>query len=230
MSKLFESSVYAGVAISLVAYVIGSWANRKTKLAIVNPILIAIALTIVVLSVAHVDYETYNQGAKYLSWFMTPATVCLAIPLYEQWLVLKKNWKAVLIGILTGVVTSLTTVFLLCRIMGANHKQYVTLLPKSVTTPIGMGISEELEGYVTITVAVIVVTGIIGNVMGEFILKIFKVTEPISKGLAYGTASHVLGTAKAMEVGEVEGSMSSLSIVVSGILTVALSMLYSHFM
>lgn len=230
MSKLFESSVYAGVAISLVAYVIGSWANRKTKLAIVNPILIAIALTIVVLSVAHVDYETYNQGAKYLSWFMTPATVCLAIPLYEQWLVLKKNWKAVLIGILTGVVTSLTTVLLLCRIMGANHKQYVTLLPKSVTTPIGMGISEELEGYVTITVAVIVVTGIIGNVMGEFILKIFKVTEPISKGLAYGTASHVLGTAKAMEVGEVEGSMSSLSIVVSGILTVALSMLYSHFM
>jgi predicted murein hydrolase (TIGR00659 family) len=230
MSKLFESSVYAGVAISLVAYVIGSWANRKTKLAIVNPILIAIALTIVVLSVAHVDYETYNQGAKYLSWFMTPATVCLAIPLYEQWMVLKKNWKAVLIGILTGVVTSLTTVLLLCRIMGANHKQYVTLLPKSVTTPIGMGISEELDGYVTITVAVIVVTGIIGNVMGEFILKIFKVTEPISKGLAYGTASHVLGTAKAMEVGEVEGSMSSLSIVVSGILTVALSMLYSHFM
>lgn len=143
--------------------------------------LISIILTIIVLVCAHIDYDTYNKGAVYLSWFLTPATVCLAIPLYEQWQLLKRNVKAVMLGITAGVLTSLTTVFVLSKLMGLTHQEYVTMLPKSITTAIGMGVSEELGGYVTITVAVIVVTGVIGNILGEFICKLFRITEPISR-------------------------------------------------
>lgn len=121
-----------------------------------------------------VDYDTYNEGAKYLSWLLTPATVCLAIPLYEQWELLKHNCKAVMAGLVAGVVTSLCTVFVLSKIMGLTHEEYVTMLPKSITTAIGMGVSEELGGYVTITVAVIIVTGVLGNIFGELVCKIFE--------------------------------------------------------
>lgn len=158
MNDFFDTSLFAGVTISLLAYLLGMVLKKKFKLGIFNPLLISICLTIVVLIVANIDYDTYNQGAVYLSWFLTPATVCLAIPLYEQWQLLKTNLKAVLLGITAGVLTSLCTVFVLAKILHLSHKEYVTLLPKSITTAIGMGVSEELGGYVTITVAVIVVT------------------------------------------------------------------------
>ena len=203
--------------------------KKKFKLGIFNPLLIAIVVSIIVLLIGKVDYKVYNQGAKYLSWLLTPATVCLAIPLYEQWSLLKKNFKAVLLGLVAGVVTSLGTVYVLSLIMGLSHKDYVTLLPKSITMAIGMGVSEELGGYVTITVAVIVVTGVLGNMAGALVCKIFRITEPISKGLAFGSASHAIGTAKAIEIGEVEGAMSSLAIAVSGILTVVLASVFAYF-
>ena len=164
-----------------------------------------------------------------LSWFLTPATVCLAIPLYEQIELLKTHWKAVIAGILSGVLTSLVTVFVLSKIMSLSHKEYVTMLPKSITTAIGMGVSEELGGYVTITVAVIIVTGVLGNILADFICKIFRITEPIAKGLAIGSASHAIGTAKAMEMGEIEGAMSSLSIAVAGIITVVGASIFANF-
>ena len=155
--------------------------------------------------------------------------MCLAIPLYEQWELLKKNYKAILVGIVSGVLTSLTTVLVLALIMGLSHEEYVTLLPKSITTAIGMGVSEELGGYVTITVAVIIITGVLGNMFGELVCRIFRITEPISKGLALGSAAHAIGTAKAVELGEVEGAMGSLSIAVSGILTVILASVFANF-
>ncbi|SCZ77584.1 LrgB family protein [Pseudobutyrivibrio xylanivorans] len=220
MSEFMQTSAYAGVTISLVAYGLGAALKKKFGFALFNPLLISIVVTILFLVGGHVDYETYNQGAKYLSWFLTPATVCLAIPLYEEWELLKNNAKAVILGVTSGVITSLVTVLVLSKLMGLDHENYVTLLPKSITTAIGMGVSEELGGYVTITVAVIVITGVLGNIMGEFICKIFRIQEPISKGLAFGTAAHAIGTAKAMEIGDVEGAMSSLSIAVAGILTV----------
>ncbi len=189
----------------------------------------SIIFTIIVLVISKVDYKVYNEGAKYLSWFLTPATVCLAIPLYEQWQLLKKNYKAVIVGITSGVLTSLLTVFVLSLVMNLDHAQYVTLLPKSITTAIGMGLSEELGGYVTITVAVIVITGVLGNIFGEVICKLFRIEEPIAKGLALGSASHAIGTAKAMEMGEIEGAMSSLSIAVAGILTVVFSSAFANF-
>lgn len=229
MNEFFQSSMFAGVALSLVSYLIGMLLKKKFKLGIFNPLLIAIVVSIIVLLIGKVDYKVYNQGAKYLSWLLTPATVCLAIPLYEQWSLLKKNFKAVLLGLIAGVVTSLGTVYVLSLIMGLSHKDYVTLLPKSITTAIGMGVSEELGGYVTITVAVIVVTGVLGNMAGALVCKIFRITEPISKGLAFGSASHAIGTAKAIEIGEVEGAMSSLAIAVSGILTVVLSSVFAYF-
>ena len=230
MSEFTETSMFAGVTVSLLAYIIGALLKKKFKLAIFNPLLISIVLTIIMLVIADIDYDVYAQGADYLSWFLTPATVCLAIPLYEQWDLLKHNVKAVMLGITAGVLTSLTTVLVLSLIMHMSHEEYVTLLPKSITTAIGMGVSEELGGYVTITVAVIIVTGVIGNIFGELICKIFRITEPISKGIAFGSASHAIGTAKAMELGEIEGAMSSLSIAVSGILTVVGASIFAHFM
>ena len=228
MSDLFESSIFAGVTISLLAYMFGSVLKKKLKIAILNPLLVSIIVTIVVLVVADVDYDVYNEGAKYLSWFLTPATVCLAIPLYEQWELLKHNYKAVLGGIVAGVITSLTTVLVLCKVMGLSHKDYVTLLPKSITTAIGMGVSEELGGYVTISVAVIIITGVLGNMFAEYICKLFRIKSPISRGLAIGTASHAVGTARAMELGEVEGAMSSLAIVVCGLCTVIGASIFSY--
>ena len=220
MTVFLEDSLFAGVTLSLLAYLLGVVLKKKFKCAIFNPLLISIVITIVVLVTAHVDYDVYNQGASYLSWFLTPATVCLAIPLYEQWKLLKKNIKAVRLG----------TVWVLAEIMGLSHKEYVTLLPKSITTAIGMGVSEELGGYVTITVAVIVVTGVLGNIFGELICKIFRITDPIARGLSIGSASHAIGTAKAMELGEIEGAMSSLAIAVAGIFTVAASSFFCNFL
>ncbi len=227
MSTFFETSLFAGVTLSLISYLIGSALKKKFKIGILNPLLVSIVVTIVVLAVCRVDYATYNEGAKYLSWLLTPATVCLAIPLYEQWELLKSNAKAVLLGLTAGVLTSLGTVLVLAKLMGLSHEEYVTLLPKSITTAIGMGVSEELGGYVTITVAVIIVTGILGNMFGELICRIFRITEPISKGLALGSSAHAIGTAKAIEMGEVEGAMSSLAIAVSGIITVIFASVFA---
>lgn len=228
MNDFFSTSIYAGVVISLLAYMLGLYLKKKFSLAILNPLLISVVVTILVLVAGKVDYDIYYEGAKYLSWFLTPATVCLAIPLYEQFTLLKKNVKAVMIGITTGVLTSLLTVLFLSFLMGLSHKEYVTLLPKSITTAIGMGVSEELGGYVTITVAVIVITGVLGNILAEPVCKLFHITNPIAKGVAIGSSSHAIGTAKAMEMGEIEGAMSSLSIAVAGILTVIGATVFSN--
>lgn len=220
MGEFLETSVFFGVLISLVSYGAGVLLKKKWKLAIFNPLLISIILTILFLLLFDIEYEKYNEGAKYLSYLLTPATICLAVPLYEQIELLKKNYKAVLLGISSGVLMSMCSVLILAIIFRFDHKTYVTFLPKSITTAIGMGVSEEFGGYVAITVAVIVVTGVLGNMFAETVCKVCRIDEPIAKGIALGTASHAIGTAKAMEMGEVEGAMSSLSIVVSGILTV----------
>ena len=230
MNELFRDSLYAGVTLSLAAYMLGVLLKKRFRLGIFNPLLISITISIVVLLLGKIDYEVYNDSAKYLGYLLTPATVCLAIPLYEQWELLKKNYKAVLLGLLAGAVTSLTTVFVLSLVCGLSHEEYVTFLPKSVTTAIGMGISEELGGYVTITVAVIILTGVFGNVAGEMICRILRIKDPVSKGLAFGAASHAIGTSKAIELGDVEGAMSGLAIAVSGIITVVLAPVFARLM
>ena len=230
MNDFFRESLFAGVTLSLLSYFIGSVLKKKFKLGIFNPLLISIIITIIVLAVSGVDYDVYNQGARYLSWFLTPATVCLAIPLYKQLELLKKNLKAVAAGLISGVLASLVGVLILAKVFGLSHEQYVTMLPKSITTAIGMGVSEELGGIVTITVAVIIVTGILGNMIGETVCKVFHIEEPVAKGLALGAASHAIGTARAMEMGPVEGAMSSLAIAVAGLLTVVGASVFAGFM
>lgn len=230
MFNFLENSAFFGVAISVISYGIGILLKKKFKLAMLNPLLISIVITIAFLALTGISYEKYDEGAKYLSYLLTPATVCLAIPLYEQLELLKKNWHAVLIGILSGVLSSLGAILGMALMFGFSHEEYVTFLPKSITTAIGMGVSEKLGGYVSISVAAIIITGVLGNIFAEIIFRIFRIREPIAKGIALGTSSHAIGTAKAMELGEVEGAMSSLSIVVAGLITVVGATIFSHIM
>ena len=222
----FEQSVFFGVSVSLAAYGIGVLLQKKFKFALFNPLLISVVLTIAVLLTAHISYDTFYEGAKYLSYLLTPATVCLAVPLYEKLSLLKSNWKAIFAGILSGVITTLCSVFVMSKLFHLTHEEYVTLLPKSITTAIGMGVSEELGGYVTLTVAMIIITGIFGNVIAVLVCRLFRITDPIAKGVSIGSAAHALGTAKALEIGE----MSSLSIVVAGLLTVVGASIFANLM
>jgi len=214
------NSAFFGVFISLLSYVAGLWLRRKTGWALMNPLFVSIVLVVVTLLVLGIDYPTYNNGANIISYLLTPATICLAVPLHQQVELLKKNYKAVLAGVTSGVLSSLVSILLLALIFHLDHAAYVTFLPKSITTAIGLGVSEELGGYVPITVVVIIVTGVLGNIFAEQFLRLLRIEEPIAKGIAIGSASHAVGTSKAMEMGVVEGSMSSLSIVVCGIMTV----------
>ena len=223
MKEFLVHSVFFGAAVSLIGYEAGLLLKRKFKMAIFNPLLIAILCVMAILTVGDISYDDYNQGAQYLSYLLTPATVCLAVPLN----LLKKNLKAVAAGILSGVLTSILSVLGLSYLFGLSHDMYVTLLPKSITTAIGMGVSEELGGIVTITVAVIIITGVLGNMIADVVYRVFRIKEPVAKGLALGTASHAIGTAKAMEMGPVEGAMSSLAIAVAGLLTVIFASVFA---
>jgi len=229
LKDLLCNSVFFGVVVSILGYELGLFLKKKLNKAIFNPLLISIIFVMIIVVISGVGFESYNNGAKYLSYLLTPATVCLAIPLYQQLDLLKNNLKAIMLGIFSGVVSSLTSILLFSLLFQFTHEQYVTLLPKSITTAIGMGISEELNGIVTITVAVIIVTGILGNIIAEITCKIFHIHEPIAKGIAIGTASHAIGTSKAMEIGEIEGAMSSLAIAVSGLLTVVGASIFANF-
>ena len=220
MLDFLTNSLFFGVAVSLAAYEVGSLLKKKFKSPLLNPLLISIILVIAILVALDADYQSYNISAKYLSYLLTPATVCLAIPLYEQIEKLKSNWKAIVAGIVSGIISCVLCVYAFSLIFGLTHAQYVTLLPKSITTAIGMDVSTELGGITTITVAVIIITGVFGNIIGEPICKLFHITEPVAKGVGMGSSAHAIGTAKAMEMGEVEGAISSLSIAVTGLLTV----------
>lgn len=220
-------SVFFGAVLSLAAYEVGLLCKKRWRLAIFNPLLIGIILVVGTLALLKIPYDTYQSGAKYISYLLTPATVCLAVPLYEQLELLKKNALAIFAGIIAGVLTSVTLVLLFAAVFHFSHAEYVTFLPKSVTTAIGMGISEQLGGNVSITVVVIILTGVLGNILAEPICHLFAITNPIARGIGIGSASHAVGTAKAMELGQIEGAMSGLSIAVSGLLTVAAAAVFS---
>lgn len=230
MRELLSSSIFFGFMVSLLGYEIGLFLKRKFKKAIFNPLLMAILFVILVLLVFRVDYVDYNNGAKYLSYLLTPTTVCLAIPLYQQIELLKNNRLAIVVGVLSGVFSSLVSILVLSLLFGFTHEQYVTMLPKSITAAMSMPVSQELGGLVTITGAVTIITGIFGNMIAEGVCKKFKIEEPIAKGLAIGTSSHAVGVAKALEMGPVEGAMSSLAIVVAGLMTVVSASIFATFL
>ena len=228
MMGIITETLFFGVAASLGFYILGLLLYRKTRFFLFNPLIVAITGTIATLLLTGTDYATYNNGAKYISYLLTPATVALAIPLYEQVTLLKKNPTAILTGIASGVLASFFSIFALALVFTLDHTQYVTLLPKSITTAIGIGLSQELGGYVAITVSAIIITGLLGNIAGEQLCRLLGIHHPIAKGTAIGTATHVMGTARAMEMGEVEGAMSSLSVAVAGCLTVGAAIFFEH--
>lgn len=210
------------LVLTIGAYQIGLWIQKKGKLPIFNPILIAVLIVIGVLSVTGLDMTVYQTGTFGISWFLTPATVCLAVPLYEQLKILKKNLPAILAGIAAGTVTSLLCVALFCRLFALSDSLGVSLLPKSITTAMGIVLSQQNGGIPALTTAAIILTGILGNFMGTILCKLFRFRDPITQGVAFGTASHVIGTTRAAQVSELTGAVSSLSLTIAGVLTAVL--------
>ena len=216
------NSLYFGLALSLFMYFTVDFLKKWVKTSLFNPLLISSLLIILILSLLKIEYSEYNQSAQWLHFMLTPATIVLAVPLYQQFKLLEKHALVIFICVLSGVIASLISVYLLSLLFGLDQTMLITLLPKSITAAIAIGVAEEYQGIVTITVAAVIITGITGNVIAEPVCKFFRIKNPIAKGIAIGTSSHVVGTSKAMEMGEVEGAMSSLAIVVAGLTTVIL--------
>ena len=218
----FQRSDFFGIALTVAAFMVGAMCQKKLKLAIFNPILIGAALVMVVLWVLKIPVGQYQAACKKLTFLLTPATMCLAIGFYEQVQKLKKHIPAILVGVFGGSLASLLSVGLLCRLLGINRVLTVTLLPKSVTSAIGMVLSEQAGGIGAVTTAVIAITGVLGNMMGPWLCKLFRLKDPISQGVAYGTAAHVMGTSRAMEISPLVGAVSSCALTLAGLITTVL--------
>lgn len=177
-------------------------------------------LIIIVLTVFDISYETFDKGASYLTYMLNPTTVCLAVPLYRQFHVLKANWKAIMLGIISGCVACVMTVLGMAKIFAFDTALIASLLPKSITTAIAIGLTEEIGGISAITIACIIFTGMLGACIASVVCKIVKIDNPVAQGIAIGNSSHALGTSRALEIGEVQGAMSSLAIGIAGIMTV----------
>lgn len=211
---------YLGLIISILTFELGIYLNKKTKLSLFNPLLISIVLTIIILISFNIDLKIYNKGGDLLSFFLGPATVILAVPLYHKIELLKANYKAILIGISTGTLTGIITIIYLTKLFNLNLALSLALIPKSVTTPIGMEISKQIGGITAITVAASITTGILGSIIGPFICKLFGIKNKVAIGVAIGTSAHAVGTSRAIEMGETEGAMSGLAIGIAGLITV----------
>jgi len=226
--EIFSNGVFFGLTITVGAFLFGVLLKKRFKNPLFNPILIGVAIVATTLKIFHIDYARYATGAKFLSDLLTPATICLAIPLYRQFELLKKNWASVLASISVGTATNLTFVYFVAKLWGLNHEMFATFLTKSITTAIGIGVAEENGGDSSLAVVMIILTGINGNVWGDKLLKLFGIVDPLARGLAIGTASHAIGTARALELGETEGASSGLAVVVTGLLTVILAPFFAR--
>lgn len=218
--SILTNNLLFGIVLSLIAFEIGLYIYRKTNIPIFNPLLIATGIVICFLLVFNIDVEVYNKGGDFINMFLGPSTVVLAVPLYKQLNLLKKHSKAIITGILLGSFIGIFSIIGLSYFIGLDASLIKSLLPKSVTTPIGIELSNQLGGIVPITVLAIIVSGITGAVLGPTICKIFRIKDSVAVGVAIGTASHAVGTTKALELGDTEGAMSGLSIGVAGIMTV----------
>lgn len=220
MIELLTSSGFFAIALTLAAFLVGRVCQEKGKIALLNPILIGAVLVMLALWALDVPLEQYQQDCKALSYWMTPATICLAIGFYEQLQSLKKHLLAISLGVIGGTLASLLSIWVMCRFFGVSDVLTVTMLPKSVTTAIGVAVSEQAGGIGALTTAMIILTGILGNVAGPMMAKLFHLEDPVSQGVAFGTASHVVGTSRATEISQLAGAVSSLSLTLAGLLTV----------
>lgn len=229
MSSLLSIGILP-VVITLFAYQIGIQCQRKFKLPIFNPLLVATLLVLAILAVTGLEYRCYQEGMGSLSWLMTPATVSLAIPMYEQIQILRKNLKAILAGVAAGTFSCLTALLIFMLLLGLDRNLAVSLLPKGITTAIGMPLAELFGGIPSITTLGITFTGIFGNVLGLQFCKWFGITDETARGVAFGTGSHVIGTAKAGELSPLSGAVSSLSLVAAGLMTALLFPFLTNFL
>lgn len=219
------TSPFFGIVLCILAYEIGLYINKKLKSAVANPLLIAIAIIIVILKLFNIPMKSFNVGGSIVSMFLAPATAVLAISIYSKLDILKKNLIPIIAGTLVGSITSMGSAFLLCKAFGLNKSLVASMIPKSVTTPIAMEISKQGGGLVPVTVAAVIITGILGAILAPVLIKVFRVKNPVARGVAIGTCSHAVGTSKAIEIGEIEGAMSGIAIGMAGIITVILSII-----
>lgn len=219
MNEIMRSPLFA-LLISILAYEIGIFINKKTRIVFFNPLMIAIALVIGTLLALHIPLEDYQKGGDFISLFLTPATVILAVPLYKNINSLKKDYIAILGGVIVGAATAIFSVWAMAKVWGLSKELIASLIPKSITTPLGIELSTQIKGIPSVTVAAIIITGVVGTVFAEWLLKVCKITDKTAKGIAIGTSSHALGTTKAVDIGETEGAMSGLAIGLAGLVTV----------
>ena len=224
MFKAITSSPLFGIVLCIAAFELGVWLQKRLKTPLCNPLLIAVALIIALLHALQIPFEDFNRGGELVSLFLAPATAVLALSIYSQLEVLKKHFLPVLAGCLAGSLASMASVFGLCKLFGLDKALTVSLLPKSVTTPIAIGIAEAHGGIRAVTVAAVIITGVIGAIAAPALIRLFRIKNPVEAGTAIGACSHAVGTTKAMELGEIQGAMSSIAIGVSGLLTVLLSL------
>lgn len=229
LHTFLASSACWGVLLTLAAFAVGTLINRLTGKAIFNPLLLGSLLVILILTLLRIPYASYKASAAPINYLLLPATISLAIPLYEKWELLCRNALAILAGIVVGTLVSLCSALALAHLLHLTPAQYITLLPKSVTTAISMDISAELGGVPALTGALVILTGITGNLIAEPVCKWFRITDPVARGVGIGTAAHAVGTSRALEMGEVEGAMSGLSIAVAGVLTAVLCPIFLGF-
>ena len=220
MDKIFVETMYFGIVLNLLSYWIAVQIRKKFPYPLFNPLLMSALISIAVLSFFHIDFDTYNQGAQMITFLLTPSTVCLAVPLYKQSQILMKHLDAILLSLLSGCLAGMLSITVLCLLFNASNTLLFSLLPKSITTAIAIGVSELIGGNSTMTVGIVIITGIFGAMIAKTVCHIFKINHPVAIGLALGNSAHAIGTAKAIEFGEIEGAMSSLSIVIAGIFTV----------
>lgn len=229
MNEILQIPLFP-IVLTLLCYQIGLKIQQKLKSPLANPILIAVVLVLLVLSLTGLEAEAYRSGNACLSWLMTPATICLAIPMYEQFQVLRKSWKALAAGIGAGTVASLAMVGLYCLALGYDRTLTVSLLPKSVTSAIGVPLGELSGGIASVTTAVIIFTGILANSLAPLLIRLFRLRDEIAVGVALGTSGHVIGTARANELSRLTGAASSLSLVIAGLLTAVLLPIVAGFL
>jgi predicted murein hydrolase (TIGR00659 family) len=222
MKELLSTPLFA-ILISLLSYILSQYISKKTKIALFNPLLLSTIFIISFLVIFKVPLEDYNSGGKLISFFLTPSTIVLALPLYNKIDLFKKNALPIIIGITVGSFVGMISIIVLCKLLNIDNTIALSLIPKSITTPIGMEISKQLQGIPAITVTAIIITGIIGAIISPLVFKIFKIKDSLSIGIGIGTSSHAVGTTKAIEIGETEGAMSGLAIGIAGLITVCLS-------
>ena len=193
MSEIFDSP-YFGIALSVITFWTGVKLQRRLRTPICNPLIIAIVLTSGVLLIFRIPYESYNEGGEIINMFLAPATACLAVAIYTRIGMLKRYWLPIIAGCTAGSVASMLSVYELCRLFGLDGSMTVSLLPKSVTTPIAVSIAEPAGGMAPVTVVAVIITGILGSIISPFLIRLFRVTDPMAAGLAIGACSHAGGT------------------------------------